>query len=629
MIPHTGSVTDLTTTPVYNFTIDGTPGSAAKTRFYLTTESSAIDVSKQVTSSSLVCDGSSIDVSVMSTQNNMTYGLDVNGVYYPNLMKGNGGNKTIELDSEMLTDGNNTIKVKVNSGCTEEFLTTTVNVVKEALPQITSTTDGVLCATGSALISASGAPAGSTYSWYGSQLGGSVLATGEQFNTPVLSDSVTYYVSAKTSSGCIGPRVPVLAAVHDVSSEIALSKSVDVVCAGGLVVLSASNSEAGGSFKWHSTATSEDVLFTGGDYTTPALSVSTSYFVSFVNQWGCESARKEVRAEVSVFAPAIHAESIQEKICVGESHSFTASGAGTGAVYEWFDAIDATIPIIQSAVFETPALTETRTFYVRAKNELGCVTPMVAIQANVDTTDPSLGISQSLSQVCQNENFNIIPNGAPAGSTYRWYLKSNDIVSRKEGTSATWEDVNYSSVYYMSAVAPNGCEGTRKEIVLDVVNFVEAQIDSVSDGELVSNHVEGNQWYFEGVPLEGEDNQTITASRTGVYSLRVMVDGMCETWASRVNITALVTGTDEEIFSKGISVYPNPVQDRMQIHVSRDFDKNIILMDSQGRKVANIVLEESEEYKNGGFDMSGLARGFYYVRATKLNKPVFIKIIKR
>jgi hypothetical protein len=625
---HTGSVTNLATTPVYNFTVDGTAGSAAKTRFYLTIESSAIDVSKQVQAGSLVCDGNSIELAVMNTQSHMTYGLDVNGVYYPNLMKGNGGTRSIELGSEVLTTGNNTIKVKVNSGCTEEFLTTTVNVVKEELPQVTSTLGVVLCKTGSAVLSASGAPAGATYNWYASELGGSVLATGQEFNTPILNDSAVYYVSAQTSSGCKGPRVPVLAAIQDIASNLVLSKSENIVCAGGALVLSAATSQSG-SFNWYDTEASETVLFTGNDFTTPALSASKSYFVSFVNQSGCESARVEMVAEVSVFTPAIITQSLQEKICVGGSHTFTASGAGTGAVYEWFDAIDSTTPIIQSVVFETPALTETQTYYVRAKNELGCVTPMVTVQASVNTSDPSLGITQSTYQVCQNENFNIIPGGAPAGSTYRWYLNSNDIVAGKEGASATWEDVNYSSVYYMSAVDLNGCEGSRKEIVLDVVNFVDAQIDSVSDGELVSNYVEGNQWYLDGVMLEGENNQIIAANRAGVYSVRVTVNGMCETWASRVNLTAVVTGTDEEVFSKGVSVYPNPVQHDIQIRVLKDFDQNVTLIDSQGRKLGNIVLKESGEYKSGSFDMSGLPKGFFYMRAMKLNKPVFIKIIKR
>lgn len=628
---HTGSVTNLTTNPVYNFTIDGTPGSASKTRFYLTTQATAIDVSKQVESDALVCDESAIDITVLNTQNLMTYGLEVNGVYYPNLMEGNGGNRSIELDSEMLTAGNNTIKVKVNSGCMEEFLTTTVNVVKEELPQVTATAGAVSCSTGSVLLSASGAPAGSVYSWYASETGGTVLATGEQFNTPVLNDTVVYYVSAKTSSGCKASRVPVVAAIHDGSSDIILSKSANVICAGEQVILSASVSEAGGSFKWYSAAESGNELFTGNEYTTPALSASTSYFVSFVNQTGCESARKEVRAEVAVFAPEIVIQKLQENVCAGSSHLLTASGAGSGAVYEWFDAIDASTPVMQGSVFETPALTETRMFYVRAKSESGCVTPMISVQANVNTNDPSAGITQSVDQACQNQNFTITAGGAPEGSTYRWYANGNDIVAAKEGASATWEEVNYASVYYMSAVSQDGCEGSRKEMTLNIVNFIEARIDSLSNGELVSNHAEGNQWYFNDVLLPGENKQKITADRSGVYSLRVTVNGTCETWASRLNVTAVITGTEEEAFIKGVAVYPNPVQDYLQVRVLRDFDQNVTLMDNQGRKVGAVTLkpEDSGEFKRGSFDIRNLPNGLYYVRATKMDKPVFIKIIKR
>ncbi len=81
-------------------------------------------------------------------------------------------------------------------------------------PEVTGVTGGQVCAEGAVTLRATGGAAGN-YRWYEEPQGGEPLAgfKDEEFITPVLTDSRTYYVAIVGEGGCEGQRVPVQAEV--------------------------------------------------------------------------------------------------------------------------------------------------------------------------------------------------------------------------------------------------------------------------------------------------------------------------------------------------------------------------------------------------------------------------------
>jgi uncharacterized repeat protein (TIGR01451 family) len=67
------------------------------------------------------------------------------------------------------------------------------------------------CYNSTASLSASGAGSGAGYQWYAASSGGSLLYTGQNYTTPVLNTSTTYYVGYYDldTTTCTGPRTPV------------------------------------------------------------------------------------------------------------------------------------------------------------------------------------------------------------------------------------------------------------------------------------------------------------------------------------------------------------------------------------------------------------------------------------
>ena len=97
----------------------------------------------------------------------------------------------------------------------DRFELTIVNTTLDPTLVVSSTTNGTSCKEGAVVISAEGAPAGGSYRWYENETGGLAIAgqTANEFVTPILEKSKTYYVSAVSPAGCEGARVPVMAEV--------------------------------------------------------------------------------------------------------------------------------------------------------------------------------------------------------------------------------------------------------------------------------------------------------------------------------------------------------------------------------------------------------------------------------
>ncbi|MDX9846989.1 MAG: BACON domain-containing carbohydrate-binding protein, partial [Tenuifilaceae bacterium] len=113
-----------------------------------------------------------------------------------------------------------TITPQSNSGASRsatitiggDFFVTVTQAGNCTPPTITSVTPGSSC--GSASVSISATPSAGTISWYSVASGGSILATGNTYNTPVISSTTTYYAEA-VHNGCVStPRSPVVATIN-------------------------------------------------------------------------------------------------------------------------------------------------------------------------------------------------------------------------------------------------------------------------------------------------------------------------------------------------------------------------------------------------------------------------------
>lgn len=90
--------------------------------------------------------------------------------------------------------------------------------------------DGERCGAGSVRLSATGNASAVSYNWYDSIYGGALLGSGNIYNTPSISSTTTYYVTAVSSTGCeTAFRYPVEARV-DPNPTVAFSTNKPSIC---------------------------------------------------------------------------------------------------------------------------------------------------------------------------------------------------------------------------------------------------------------------------------------------------------------------------------------------------------------------------------------------------------------
>ncbi|TNE55138.1 MAG: T9SS type A sorting domain-containing protein, partial [Bacteroidetes bacterium] len=131
-----------------------------------------------------------------------------------------------------------------------------------------------------------------TMNWYNVPSGGSSQQTGGSYTTPSISSTTTYYVDA-TDNGCTSARTSVAATVNTTPSISGTTPGWR--CDAGTVDLSATGSA--GTLNWYAASSGGSSLQTGGSYTTPSISSTTTYYVDATDN-GCTSARTAVAATV-------------------------------------------------------------------------------------------------------------------------------------------------------------------------------------------------------------------------------------------------------------------------------------------------------------------------------------------
>jgi len=153
--------------------------------------------------------------------------------------------------------------------CSSALVPVTVTVNAYPLPTASGTT--VTCGQ-TANLNATG---NGTIYWYSDAQGTTQVGTGNSFTTPQLSNTTTYYASLGTGV-CAAQNVPVTVTVNLPAAPTA--NGAMVTC-GQSAVLTATGGGLN-NYVWYSNAAGSNQIGTGATYTTPTMSLSTTYYVA-------------------------------------------------------------------------------------------------------------------------------------------------------------------------------------------------------------------------------------------------------------------------------------------------------------------------------------------------------------
>jgi gliding motility-associated-like protein len=311
-------------------------------------------------------------------------------------------------------------------------------IVTATTTPVAPTAPGVTACGGSQATLTATAPGG-TYQWYSAATGGTFLATGATFTTPVITAQTSYYVET-TVNGCTSPRTQVVVSLPTKPVAVGVS-----ICSGNVATLTATG---GQNFTWYDG--SGTVVGSGATFTTPVLTGNIIFYVSSVTSSGCTSPKEGVEVRVSPTPPA---PSVQgTSVCSGSSANLQASG-GSGT-FNWYSAPSGGTPLISSPDFTTPALTTTTTYYV-SEQDNECEGPRSAVTVTVNPI-PTAPASQN-DTTCYQSRITLTASGSTA-SNYQWFnAPGGELLAT--GTTYTTPVLIYSTTYYLAANS-GGCSSS-------------------------------------------------------------------------------------------------------------------------------------------------------------------------
>jgi hypothetical protein len=194
------------------------------------------------------------------------------------------------------------------------------------------------------------------------------------------------------------------------------------ICGAGSVTLStAAVAAPGGIFTWYDAATGGTVLQTDGtvaapalssSYTTPTVTTSTSYWVTYTDAGGCQSSARQVEVSVTAADPVAIAAVGANPQCSNALSAVTLTASNTSAaptnnyVYTWSTAeTGATITVNPTA---------TTTYTVTASDAATQCSYITNYTITV-TPSPTVSASATPAAVCLggSSNLDVLVNGAP------------------------------------------------------------------------------------------------------------------------------------------------------------------------------------------------------------------------
>jgi gliding motility-associated-like protein len=243
----------------------------------------------------------------------------------------------------------------------------------------------------------------------------------------------TWFRRKVTSGPCA--EYSSLVKVSVIPKPIAPVVAGQTICAGTVATLNASGT--GLQFEWFTTASGGQPIFTGSNFTTPALQTTTEYFVEAINAQGCRSSSRQ-KVEVTV-VPVIGNNFITsaQMICAGETPSgFIGSvpaGGNGNYTYIWqsstdnltFTAANATNsganysagPLSQTTWFRRIVLSGPCQQHISSAIQ---VTVIPAITNNNITSQPQTICSGTVPQQILAAQ----PTGGTGSYTYEWQMST-------------------------------------------------------------------------------------------------------------------------------------------------------------------------------------------------------------
>ncbi|MCC9166100.1 gliding motility-associated C-terminal domain-containing protein [Pontibacter harenae] len=446
-----------------------------------------------------------------------------------------------EISTGSCETGSNVVKVEV--------------ITLPATPQVSGLTS--ICSGSSTTLTATATE--DTYNWYNTA--GNLLHIGQAFTTPVLTVSVTYFVEAVNSNGCISSeRTAVAVTVTPAISSNSISGN-QTICNGAAAAALTGTTPNGGSgdytYLWESSQNGIDFSTATGttdelNYTPSAALIQDTWFRRKVTSAGCQENVSNV-VKVTV-APSPQAPVVANaSICYSASTELSVSSPSGNTTYTWYNATGAVVGT--GTRFTTQGLTTSTSYFVAATTN--CTSSKTEV---IVTVNPALAggtITATETAVCVGTAPGTITGDDVSSEdlTYQWFASTtgspNDFVSISGATAKDYKPTALTQTTWFKREVKDGTCSAASNIVkietemLPAAPQISGTTTTCSGGSATltatASSIYTYKWYSETGDLLYTGDTFTAANLTATSTYYVEATSATGCTSDRTEVTVTVT----------------------------------------------------------------------------------------
>jgi gliding motility-associated-like protein len=347
-------------------------------------------------------------------------------------------------------------------------------------------------------LTASGNPAGGTYSW-------SPTATLSPTTGPTVSasptDTTTYTVTYDIGNNCTATASTTIS-VNPITLSIAVTNST--ICSGTPTTLTATPSVAGGTYLW-----------SPGGQTTQTITVSpnSNIIYSCVYTLSGQTANSNPTSITVLPKPVISVNS--PTICTNQSATLNVTANPGGGTYLWNPGGQTT-----SSLTVSPISTSNYTVIYTLN---GCSDTATSVV----TVNPTPTVTVNNQTICAGETTTLTASPSISGGTFLWSSSQNTSVISVSPTTTT----TYNVLYTISGCNATG-SGTVTVNTVPNVSVTNATICAGESATLTATPTITGGTYSWINPTSTSNSITVSPQSTSTYSLTYTVNGCTSPSAS-------------------------------------------------------------------------------------------------
>ena len=242
------------------------------------------------------------------------------------------------------------------------------------------------------------------------------------------------------------------------------------------VTVTASSTGATG-YRWYASASATNPE---GEANTTSFNVqgvlgTTTYYVSALNEAGCESGRTPV--EVTIYPlPTAPTAGDATSVCSGNTGTFTVTlPAGDNLSCRWYATNNSSEIIGNGTSLQVENLTQNTTRYASTYNSVtGCESGRTAVTVNVNST-PAAPTNLVAGSQCGAGSVTLSATPA-SGANCQWFASETGGDALGTGDSYTTPSISSSTTYYVASYNNTGCSSARVAVLATINDLPTAPV---------------------------------------------------------------------------------------------------------------------------------------------------------